>query len=116
MDIMLERVISLIPNKRGAKKELSDAIGIPANLLSEWAAGRNKSYTKYLPQIAGYYGVSLDWLSGLSDEKEYKKSPANVSIDEARKSADEIMSGLTPDEVELVRAYAQGIKARRKLP
>lgn len=114
MDIMLERVISLIPNKRGAKKELSDAIGIPANLLSEWAAGRNKSYTKYLPQIAGYYGVSLDWLSGLSDEKEYKKIPAGEVTDEDRENALDILRGLTPEEAALVRAYAQGIKANRK--
>lgn len=116
MDKMLERILEIIPEKHGSKKELADAIGIPANLITDWKAGRAKSYPKYAPQIAGYYGVSLDWLSGMSDEKEYKKSPANVSIDEARKSADEIMSGLTPDEVELVRAYAQGIKARRKLP
>lgn len=116
MDIILSRILSLLDGKHGAVKELADAIGIAGNSVTNWKNGHSKSYTKYLPQIAGYYGVSLDWLSGISDEKEYKKSPANVSIDEARKSADEIMAGLTPDEVELVRAYAQGIKARRKLP
>lgn len=70
MDIILSRIISLIPSKRGSKKELADAVGIPANLISEWEKGRNKSYPKYLPQIADYYGVSLDWLSGRSEQKE----------------------------------------------
>lgn len=116
MGIIHDRIFELVGTRHGASKELAQALGISPNNITNWKAGRSDAYKKYLPQIAGYYGVSLDWLSGMSDEKEYKKSPANVSIDEARKSADEIMSGLTPDEVELVRAYAQGIKARRKLP
>lgn len=70
MDIMLQRILELIGAKHGAKKELCDAIGLKANAVTEWEKGRSKSYTKYLPQIAGYYGVSLDWLSGLSEQKE----------------------------------------------
>lgn len=86
MDIILKRILGVVPTKHGSKKELADAIGIPANLITDWKAGRNKSYPKYLPQIAGYYGVSLDWLSGLSDEKEYKKIPASVSADGGMKN------------------------------
>ena len=114
MDIVLDRLIELIGNKHGAVKELATAIGVSGNLISDWKAGRAKSYMKYLPQIAGYYDVSLDWLSGLSDEREYKNSPADVSIDEARKNAIDILQGLSPEEIELVLAYSQGIKARRK--
>lgn len=73
MDIMLERLFQLIGSKHGAKKELADAIGIPANVITDWRAGRNKSYPKYAPQIAEYYGVSLDWLSGLTNDKGTKK-------------------------------------------
>lgn len=114
MDIMLERILEIIPKKHGSIKELAEALGISGNNISDWKGGRNKSYRQYLPQIAGYYGVSLDWLSGLSDEKTYKNSPANVSIDEARKNADEIIDGLSPDEIQIVRAFAQGIKAKRR--
>lgn len=70
MDIMLQRILETIPDKRGSKKALADAIGFPANLITDWKSGKNKSYPKYAPQIADYYGVSLDWLSGLTDEKE----------------------------------------------
>jgi transcriptional regulator with XRE-family HTH domain len=70
MDIMLERVSELIGPKHGATKELAEAIGVSANLITDWKSGLAKSYTKYAPQIAEYYGVSLDWLSGLTDEKE----------------------------------------------
>lgn len=67
MDIMLQRILELIPKKHGSKKELADAIGINSNSISEWKAGRAKSYPKYAPKIAEYYCVSLDWLSGKTD-------------------------------------------------
>lgn len=114
MDIMLQRILELVGSRHGAKKELCDGLGLKSNTVTEWEKGRNKGYPKYAATIAGYYGVSLDWLSGLSDEKTYKNSPANVSIDEARKNADEIIDSLSPDEIQIVRAFAQGIKAKRK--
>ena len=77
MDIMLKRILELIGEVHGANKKLADFLGLAPNTVTEWKAGRAKSYTKYAPQIAEYYGVSLDWLSGLSDERGTKKGPAN---------------------------------------
>lgn len=104
MDIMLQRILELVPNKHGAKKELADAVGFPANLITDWKSGRNKSYPKYSAQIAEYYGVSLDWLSGNSDIKE--KPATNGDELTALQSAimDKVMR-LTP-EMQLV-ALAQ---------
>lgn len=76
MDIILSRLIELIGDKHGANKELADFLGIQGNNITNWKAGRSDAYKKYLPQIAAYYGVSLDWLSGLSDEKGIKNPPA----------------------------------------
>ena len=70
MDIMLERILLSVGKKHGAKKELCDYLGLKANAVTEWEKGRNRGYTKYLPQIADYYNVSLDWLSGRSEQKE----------------------------------------------
>lgn len=81
MDIMLQRILELVGSKHGAGKELCDALGVKSNTVTEWKKGRMKSYTKYAPQIADYYGVSLDWLSGLSDDQGIKKSAS--SEDEA---------------------------------
>lgn len=70
MDTMLQRILDLVGNKHGSTKELADAIGISGNSITNWKNGHSTSYTKYAPQIAEYYGVSLDWLSGNSDVKE----------------------------------------------
>lgn len=71
MDIIFDRLKTLIGSSHGSKKALSEYLGLKSqNTISDWLGGRAKSYQKYLPQIAEYYGVSLDWLSGNSDIKE----------------------------------------------
>ena len=74
MDIMLQRILELVGTKHGAAQELVRAIGCPKNAVTDWKAGRSRSYKEYAPQIADYYGVSLDWLSGLTDERTTKKA------------------------------------------
>lgn len=91
MDIMLERILELVGSKHGAAQNLTDAIGLPRNSVTGWRSGRLKSYKKYAKQIADFYGVSLDWLSGLTDEKEIKKAspdePARPNRDRFQKMA-----------------------------
>lgn len=86
MDIMLERILSLIPRKtdgkyvHGAKKEFCERIGAPVNIISEWESGKTKSYRNYLYQIASEYGVSVEWLKGETDET--KKDPYAMTGEE----------------------------------
>lgn len=111
MDIMLQRILELVGEKHGAGKELCDALQIKPNMVTEWRKERVKSYTKYAPQIAEYYGVSLDWLSGLSDEKTQKEKPLtedeelNRYLDELRNRSEmrmlfSVSEGCTKEEVE----------------
>lgn len=75
MDVMLQRILELIGDKHGATKQLAEAIGVSPNTISNWKSGTNKSYTKKADKIADYYGVSVDWLCGRSDDREIKKAP-----------------------------------------
>ena len=81
MDITLERILSLLPQKNGkpvhgAKTSLARDLEIPPNIFAEWTSGRNKSYFKYLYQISEKYNVSVEWLKGETDIKE-KPAPKN---------------------------------------
>lgn len=82
MDETLKRIISLFPVNeagkpvRGSSKELADYLNLPHNIVAEWKSGRNKSYTRYLYEIAEKYNVSVEWLKGETDEKEQKNQPA----------------------------------------
>jgi transcriptional regulator with XRE-family HTH domain len=73
MDIMLCRILELIGNEHGSTKRLATYLGISPNIITDWKAGRIKSYIKYATQIAEFYGVSLDSLYGagyVQQEKE----------------------------------------------
>lgn len=111
MDIILNRIFELIGKKHGAIKELATVLGISGNNISDWKSGRNKSYRQYLPQIATYYGVSLDWLTGLSDIK----NPPVVS-DEGKLNEElvNLLCQLNPEELKLVDSYVKLILSAHK--
>ena len=117
MDIMLERILSLIPKnengkfKHGSKAEFARNIGYDSgDVVSMWQNGSSVSYKKKLHEISLKYGVSVEWLKGETDEK----NPP-VPEDE-RKLNEELISrlvSLTPEEMQKVDAFVQGLLANR---
>ena len=82
MDIMLARILSLIPKKpdgkfvHGALKEFANKLNLKSgNVVSDWMNGRSTSYTLYVYQIADIYNVSVEWLKGETDDPGIKKAP-----------------------------------------
>lgn len=83
MDIMLERILSLIPKDddgkyvHGAKAEFAKSIGYnDGAIVSMWIKGTSTSYKNKLHEIAEKYGVSVNWLRGETDDPGIKKAPA----------------------------------------
>lgn len=117
MDITLERILSLIPKnengkfKHGSKAEFARNIGYDSgDVVSMWQNGSSVSYKKKLHEISLKYGVSVEWLKGETDEK----NPP-VPEDE-RKLNEELISrlvSLTPEEMQKVDAFVQGLLANR---
>ena len=85
MDIVLERILSLIPKKEngkyvhGAKKDFAMTIGYDSgDIVSMWIKGTSNSYLGKLHEISNKYNVSVEWLEGKSDIKE-KAAPISGS-------------------------------------
>ena len=100
MDILLERIIECIGPRHGAKKELAEHLGIHPNVITNWLNGRNKSYRRYVNEIAAFYGVSVDYLLGNADSKE--KQPDSQNENQAVKDEliafyGDVKDDLTPD-------------------
>lgn len=98
MDIMLERILTLIPRKpdgkfvHGALKEFANTVGLKSgNLVSDWINGRSTSYKSYVYEISAKYNVSVEWLKGETDKKE--KTPA-VVIGRGEKAFLEYVDGI----------------------
>ena len=67
MDI-LDKILYLLKKNKRRQKELTDFLSLSHNVFTEWKAGRNTSYKRYLPEIAEFFGVSVDYLLGKEDQ------------------------------------------------
>ena len=116
MDIVLTRILSLIPKKpdgkfvRGSKKDFATSIGYDSgDIISMWESGASKSYMKKIHEIAAVYNVDPDWLLGKTDKKE---KPTIVSDDELSESQRLLISQLrsmSPEEFEKKEAAIRAI-------
>lgn len=98
-----ERLFALVNQKFPEQKDFAAAIGVSAKTVSTWRTGRNKSFVKYLPQIAEALGTTTEYiLTGA------KKSPAS---DEAERP--ECWDLLTREEREKAREYIEMLIAAR---
>lgn len=82
MDIVLERILSLIPKGpdgkyvHGAKTKFAKKIGYnDGAIVAMWENGSSISYNKKLYQIADQYHVSVEWLQGKTEDKSIKETP-----------------------------------------
>lgn len=109
MDIVLERILSLIPKGKngkyahGAKVKFAKSIGYnDGSIVSMWENGASVSYTKKLHQIADIYHVSVEWLKGETDDPSIKKAPGinAEGVSAARKALLDAVDGLTDEQCE----------------
>ncbi len=102
---MLDKITSLLKEQKRTQKELCTFLGLNQVAFSEWKSGKSKSYTKYLPQIAEFFGCSVDYLLGKEQKKEavQKDSLNEKQKDEIRHLFDQ----MSPDQQEafLLDAY-----------
>ena len=81
MDIMLQRILSLIPDRHGADAEFARSLGYKSgNVVADWRAGRSGSYRGKLREIAEKYNVTVDWLCGNSPQIEKPALPAEDGL------------------------------------
>lgn len=101
MDITVERILSLLPHneagkiKHGAKAELAKSLGFDSgDVVNAWESGKNKSYVKYLYQIATMYGVSIAWLRGDTDDRQ----PPSTTVSSFDAAVLERVHALPPEQ------------------
>lgn len=119
MDIIGERVFSLIPKKpdgkykHGAKADFARALGFKNGaIVSDWESGKSDSYKNYLYQISALHGVSVEWLRGETDEPGIKKAPATEGegVSEAKKALQDAIDDLTDEQCRKLLPIVLGAK------
>jgi len=67
------------------QKSLTDCLGVTKNVFTDWKLEKSRSYERYLPQIADFLGVTVDYLLGRTD---IKKAPAKGEGEESSLDAE----------------------------
>ena len=100
----LTLIKNLLKKNNLKQKALTDYLGISKNAFTNWSNGNNTSYIKYLPKIAEFFDVSVDFLLG----KEKPKASFKYAF------YDEITHNLTPQQIEQLKTYADFLRMQNK--
>jgi transcriptional regulator with XRE-family HTH domain len=122
MDIVLERILSLIPKGpdgkyvHGAKTKFAKKIGYnDGAIVAMWENGSSISYNKKLYQIAEEYNVSVEWLQGKTEDKSIKETP-DLKIEGVSPTVQELFDFIdtaTDAELNELLRYAQFLMSKR---
>lgn len=122
MDIVLERILSLIPKGpdgkyvHGAKTKFAKKIGYnDGAIVAMWENGSSISYNKKLYQIADQYNVSVEWLQGKTEDKSIKETP-DPKIEGVSPTVQELFDFIdtaTDAELNELLRYAQFLMSKR---
>ena len=69
----LDKIKELLSQKELKQKDLTDFLNLSKNAFTNWNNGNNNSYMKYLPKIAEFLGVSVDYLVGNEEQSDNEK-------------------------------------------
>lgn len=90
----LEKIIELMKIHKCDNLKLATFLGLNRQAVTDWKAGRSKSYTKYLPEIASFFETSVDYLLG-NDTNKNRETENNSEFD------------LTEQEKTLIRMFRE---------
>ena len=105
----LNRILDLLKKQGKGQIELAEALGIHKNNVSDWKAGRSKSYTKYLYQIADFLGTTPEYLRGETDVVQ------NVNVKGNYNAVGNTNSNITINAEEFTEQESELLKAFRAL-
>ena len=101
----LERLDCLLKENNLKKGVFLQSVGFDENAYSEWKKGTTRSYMKKIDIIADYFNVSVDYLLGRTDIRDYETYTLAASTPDGE---------LTPEQAEELEQFRQFIINRDK--
>lgn len=110
MDDLYKTIRCLCDKKGISGYKLCKEIGMQPSLLTDLKMGRQTGLSaKNMDKVAKYFGVSVGYLLGTEKEKPSADNSEELLDSEIIKR----LIQLTPDEIEKVDAFVQGLLASR---
>ena len=109
MSVFYERLTGLCKEKEKSISAIMKELGMSHAAASLWKKGEAVPFDSTLDKLARYFDVNVDWIAGKSDKKTFYGQENLVGLDEELLTA---MRSLTPQELEVVRAFVSGLTTR----
>ncbi len=90
----LTKILGIMKEQRVSQQEICRYLNLTKQTFSDWKSGKSESYLKYLPQIAEYLDVSVDYLLGKTP------SPERENIPEDEKRLRELLSQMSEEQLQ----------------
>ena len=106
----IERTTELRKEKNLTEKQVLLDCGLNKNSFGIWKQGRLPvSATRKI--LADYFGVSVEYLMGQTDERTQKNSPGQVTEAEgAKKAILDLIDGMSDDQLQKLETLIQAAK------
>lgn len=108
----LDKITTLLTEQNKSQKALTDYLGLKKNAFTNWKSGHTTSYTKYLPQIAEFLDVSVDYLVGKTDKKN-KTAQEGQPLTDEEKAILKKCEQLSVEDLHKVLEYVELLKLKR---
>lgn len=106
----VERVAALAKENGITEKQVLLDCKLNKNLFGLWRQGRTPS-TATKRVLADYFGVSVEYLMGQTDERTQKNSPGQVTEAEgAKKAILDLIDGMSDDQLQKLETLIQAAK------
>ena len=116
MDLYIERIKPLFESSGMTDKDIEEALNLPRGVIYKWGIGKNKSYKRFIPEIAKYFNVSADYLMGLdSPSAGIKKDPIpkDEAVSPAAQEIFDFLDSASGEELADVIKYIRYLKSQR---
>jgi len=112
-----DKIDALLKQKGKKQSELTAYLGISKNRYTDWKSGRIHSYIKYLPQIAEFLGVSVDYLLG-KEEPTVEDGELQEYLEELKNRPEmrmlfSLAKGATKEDVEQAVAIIEALRSTK---
>lgn len=98
MQIKFKRIDDLRTDNDLKIREISDIIGVSINNYFDYANGRSNFPLDKLNKLVNYYKVSFDYITGLSDVKDYYDGDISIKVLKERIRESRINNHLSQEE------------------
>lgn len=114
MDLYIERIKPLFESSGMTDKDIEEALNLPRGVIYKWGIGKNKSYKRFIPEIAKYFNVSADYLMGLdSPSAGIKKDPIREdgAVSQEKQQLLDMIDGLSDEQCRKLAGFiAEALK------